>query len=332
VSAHLDRLDTEMASAASSMKLRTDEILGESTQQANRWTIVQGLIGGCAVALAVIIGLLLSRSIMRPITNAMRLLGEGGDAVAGIAEEVAATSQAVAQGASQQAASLEEISSSLNEMDSMTKENVTNTEQAAATAQAALDAAGGGTAATTRLSEVMSSIKGCSDRTAGIIKSIDEIAFQTNLLALNAAVEAARAGEAGRGFAVVAEEVRNLALRSAEAARETAALIKESQASTDSGVSVSGEVSTKLHDSADGARNASELINLVSASSQEQARGIEQVSLAIAQMDQVTQSNAANAEEFASACRLLRTQAQSLREAVSSLEALVGSARDDAAD
>jgi methyl-accepting chemotaxis protein len=180
-----------------------------------------------------------------------------------------------------------------------------------------------GSAAMQRMSEAISKIKASSDQTAKIIKTIDEIAFQTNLLALNAAVEAARAGEAGKGFAVVAEEVRNLAQRSAQAAKNTADLIEGSQENANHGVAVSTEVEGILREVVEGVQKVADLIGEVSSASEEQARGIDQINTAVAQMDQVTQSNAANAEESASASEELSAQAREINDMVAALAEVV---------
>jgi methyl-accepting chemotaxis protein len=177
-----------------------------------------------------------------------------------------------------------------------------------------------------RMGGAIQKIKQSSDETAKIIKTIDEIAMQTNLLALNAAVEAARAGEAGRGFAVVAEEVRNLAQRSAEAAKNTAYLIEGSQKNADDGVNASTEVAKIIEQIIVSVQKVTQLIAEVSAASQEQSQGIEQVNTAVAQMDKVTQSNAANAEESASASEELSSQAQNLNAMVADLVNIVGTA------
>ncbi|HMB94707.1 MAG TPA: methyl-accepting chemotaxis protein, partial [Tepidisphaeraceae bacterium] len=162
--------------------------------------------------------------------------------------------------------------------------------------------------------------------TAKIIKVIDEIAFQTNLLALNAAVEAARAGEAGKGFAVVAEEVRNLAMRSAEAAKNTAGMIEESVNNARNGVAISTEVATTLAEITEASTKMNALIAEIAAASREQAQGIDQVNTSIGQMDKVTQSSAANAEESAASAEELSSQAEQMTAVVQELTALVGAA------
>jgi methyl-accepting chemotaxis protein len=222
-----------------------------------------------------------------------------------------------------QASSLEETSASLEELSSMTKQNSDNARQANAMAGEASASAMESRQAMDRMGDAIGKIKASADETAKIIKTIDEIAFQTNLLALNAAVEAARAGDAGKGFAVVAEEVRNLARRSAEAAKSTASLIEGSQKNADNGVAVSGEVARFLGQIAEKVQKLSGLVGEVSAASEEQTKGISQISIAVTEMDKVTQGNAASAEESASASEELFAQAKELGDMVSSLVGLV---------
>ena len=212
---------------------------------------------------------------------------------------ISANAQSLAEGSNEQASSLEEVSSSLEEMASMTKLNADNSNQAKLLAAEARAAANEGDASMKRMAEAINHIKDSADNTAKIIKSINDIAFQTNLLALNAAVEAARAGDAGKGFAVVAGEVRNLAMRSADAAKNTAAMIEESVKNADDGVKITEEVAKSLGRIVDRIAKAGDLIVDIATASNEQAQGIEQVNAAIAQMNQVTQNLSRQASELA---------------------------------
>jgi methyl-accepting chemotaxis protein len=174
-----------------------------------------------------------------------------------------------------------------------------------------------------KMESAMSDIQKASDQSAEIIKTIDDIAFQTNLLALNAAVEAARAGEAGKGFAVVADEVRNLAQRSAAAAKETAAIIKQSKNLADHGVMVSGEVSKNLQEVNVKATEAAALIDEIAAASDEQSSRIEQINVAILQLDDLTQQNSANSEESAASSGNMKSEAEALNTSIDNLVDLV---------
>jgi len=198
----------------------------------------------------------------------------------------------------------------------MTKQNSSNAEEARGMADEARNGAEAGVKSMQAMSEAIDRIKGSSDQTAKIIKTIDEIAFQTNLLALNAAVEAARAGDAGKGFAVVAEEVRNLAMRSAEAAKNTANLIEESVKNADDGVSVNQEVMKSLTEINTRINKVGEVMAEIAAASNQQSQGIDQVNQAVGQMDQVTQQNAATSEESASAAQELSSQAAEMKRLV----------------
>jgi methyl-accepting chemotaxis protein len=180
------------------------------------------------------------------------------------------------------------------------------------------------------MNAAMEAIKTSSDDIAKIIKTIDEIAFQTNILALNAAVEAARAGEAGTGFAVVAEEVRSLAHRSAQAAKETAAKIESAIAKTGQGVDLSQKVTATLNEIVAKARQVDELAAQVAGASGEQARGIKQIDTAVGQMNQITQDNAASAEESAAAAQELNAMAEMMKRSVAQLTELVGDSERDA--
>ena len=247
------------------------------------------------------------------LEQAMGQVGEATQQVASASGQISSGSQSLAQGANEQASSLEEVSASLEEMSSMTRQNADNALAAKNLAGEADGNAKIGSEAMTRMSVSINKIKESSDQTAKIVKTIDEIAMQTNLLALNAAVEAARAGEAGRGFAVVAEEVRNLAQRSAQAAKNTADMIGESVKNADEGVKIADEVAVSFGKIATSSKKVNDLIAEIAAASKEQSQGIKEVNDAVAQMDKVTQQNAANAEESASASEELSSQAQELQ-------------------
>ncbi|OHB54987.1 MAG: hypothetical protein A2Y12_01000 [Planctomycetes bacterium GWF2_42_9] len=308
-------------------KLNTDEAetaTKEATTAAMNTQITMVTSSIIGVIVAISLGILLSLSIVRPITRIIAGLTEGAEQVASASGQVSSASQSLAEGATEQAAGLEETSSSLEEMSSMTKQNADNAQQANTLATETRKAANNGAEAMSRMSTAIRDIQKSSDETAKIIKVIDEIAFQTNLLALNAAVEAARAGEAGKGFAVVAEEVRNLAMRSAEAAKNTANMIEESVKNSKNGVDIATEVGKVLEEIVQSIGKTTDLVGEIAAASSEQAQGIDQVNTAVAQMDKVTQQNAANAEESASASEELSAQAEQMNQIVQELVDLVG--------
>jgi methyl-accepting chemotaxis protein len=246
------------------------------------------------------------------LQDSLAQVATAAEQVASASSQIASSSQSVAQGASEQASALEETSSALVEMSSATRRNAASATTANGLAQGAETASNSGQTAMTRMTDAMQKIRSSAEGTAAIIRDINEIAFQTNLLALNAAVEAARAGEAGRGFAVVAEEVRNLALRSKEAAKKTEALIGESVQLSQHGEDISKHVSTTLTDIVDGVGKVASIVAEITRASEEQAKGIDQVNQAMAQMDQVTQQAAANSQESSSAAEELASQAQEL--------------------
>jgi methyl-accepting chemotaxis protein len=240
----------------------------------------------------------------------------GAEQVATAATQISTGSQNMAQGANEQASSLEEVTSSLQEMSSMTRQNAVTAKEAKNLADNTRASAANGVESMNRLSEAINRIKASSDDTAKIVKTIDEIAFQTNLLALNAAVEAARAGDAGKGFAVVAEEVRNLAMRSADAAKNTASMIEEAVKNAGNGVALNEGVLKNLWEINNQVNKVGEMMAEIAAASDQQNQGIEQINTAIEQMNQVTQQNAANSEESASAAEELSSQAEEMRSLV----------------
>ncbi|MFP4054870.1 MAG: methyl-accepting chemotaxis protein [Phycisphaerae bacterium] len=280
-------------------------------------------VSAVSVVLAIVIWWVVSSRLAGRIGKVVTALTGGAEQVASAAQQVSSSSESLASGASEQAAGMQETTASVEEITSMIKQNASNAGEAKGIADEANANAKRGSEAMDRMSTAIGDIKQSSDETAKIIKTIDEIAFQTNLLALNAAVEAARAGEAGKGFAVVAEEVRNLAMRSAEAARNTAGMIETAVKNADNGVNISQEVADALTAIAGGAEKVNGLVAEIAAASGEQAEGIEQINTAIAQVDQVTQSTAASAEESASASEELSAQAEELMSMVDNLETIV---------
>ena len=294
----------------------------EKTYQNSLWVLSLVALAGIAVSL--IFATIIIRRLTRGITDVVQRLAGGSEQVNSASMQVAESSQQMASGASEQASSLEETSASLEELTSMTKQNADNANSCNSLMTEAQHTINDMSTAVSEMANAIQDIKKSSDETAKIIKTIDEIAFQTNLLALNAAVEAARAGDAGKGFAVVAEEVRNLAQRSAEAAKQTAALLEQSQKNADGGVQVTARVSESLQKTVTNTSKVGQLLSEISAASNEQAQGIEQINTAVAQMDKVTQSNAANSEEAASAGEELSAQARELDEMVHTLSVIVG--------
>ncbi len=279
---------------------------------------------GIGTLLAIILGVYLSLSITRPVLRVTAGLSEGAEQVAAASSQVAAASQNLAEGTSEQASSLEETSSSMEELSSMTRQNAENANQAKVMMGQAAELVGKVDRSMTDMVAAIDEISKSSEETGKIIKSIDEIAFQTNLLALNAAVEAARAGEAGAGFAVVADEVRNLAMRAAEAAKNTSDLIENTIKAVKKGHELTLNTQEAFKENTAIAVKIGQLIEEIATASQEQANGIGQINVAVAEMDKVTQRSAANAEESASASEEMNAQAEQMKVLVKELMAVIG--------
>jgi methyl-accepting chemotaxis protein len=249
---------------------------------------------------------------LKNLDEGMQRISVGAEQVTSAATEISASSQTLAQGASEQASTIEEVSSSIQEISSMTRQNAANSKEALALSDGAYTSAKRGMENMQRLSDAVELIKTSSDATAKIVKTIEEIAFQTNLLALNAAVEAARAGDAGKGFAVVAEEVRNLAMRSADAAKQTAQLIEQSVTNTKDGVRHNINVFANLEEITGQIEKVSIVMAEIASSSEQQTQGVDQINASVEQINLVTQQNAANSEESASAAEELSGQSQEM--------------------
>jgi len=291
------------------------------------------LITIIALAVMIFLAIIIAIIIIKNITGTMSLItGDLSDAssyIAGAANQLSTASDQLAAGSSEQASSIEEISATMEETSSMVAQNTENTRQAAGLSKQASVSSRLGVEQMVKMQSSMQEIKTSSNQISKIIKVIDDIAFQTNILALNAAVEAARAGDAGKGFAVVAEEVRNLAQKSAEAAKNTATMIETNIKLSEDGVVVCNAVNVSLGEINNHIENVNKLVNEITAASEEQSRGVKQVTEAMTQMEDVVQQTAATSEESAAAALELNSQAESLKGSVEELVLLVKGANAD---
>ncbi len=320
-------LDIEGVNWVIMSEIDEEEALRSVTILGNRLLKIAGGMIALIVGLSYLV-IRVTGKVTDVIKKMVGSLTETSTQIAAASEQISSSSQNLAQGSSEQASSLEETSASMEEMSSVTKQNAQNAEEAAKLVDMCSASAENGNSAVKEMNNSMEEITASSKKIAEITKVIDGIAFQTNLLALNAAVEAARAGEHGKGFAVVAEEVRNLAQRSASAAKDTTVLIDDCVAKADDGARLASKCGEALQDIVKNVKKATALTKEINNASIEQSEGISQVNNAVQQMDQVTQENAANAEETASASEEMTAQSQSLMGQIETLSSLVGGKGD----
>jgi len=308
---------------------------GASVAQANRDATRSGRwVAGAAaggILLALGFGFGLAFVLARNIGRVSDALDSGSEQTSAAAGQISSASTNLAEGASRQAAALEETSATLAEIASMTRRTAEHAREAKTVAGEARVVAEASETDIRQMSGAMEAIGRATAEVERIVKTIDEIAFQTNILALNASVEAARAGQAGAGFAVVADEVRSLAQRAAEAAKDTASRIAAASTASQSGVSVVGKVQDRLGEILAKTRQVDHAMEAIVVAAREQDTGLGQINGAMAQMDQLTQGNAAAAEQAASASEELHAQTQELRAAMHTLREIVQGAQADRA-
>lgn len=315
-------LETMSQEYTNILQVRLQDFVRDSSSQRN---LNLGIFLGVVILSLILIYVVIKRQIYRPLQQVAVAISDGAINVADASRQVSNAGQLLSDGASNQASAIEETSSSLNEMAAMIKQNALNAgetdklmkKNTHEVLQQANEAMG-------RLVKSIDDISSASESTRRIIKTIDEIAFQTNLLALNAAVEAARAGEAGAGFAVVADEVRALAMRAAEAAKETTRLIDNTIQTVNQGKGYATETQSAFGQNLDLSNKATTLVSEIAAASNEQSSGIEQMNHAMASIDQVVQEMASSAEETAGASEELNAQSDAMKGIASELVAMLG--------
>jgi methyl-accepting chemotaxis protein len=301
--------------------IMTDEVMLNAAKSTQRDVTMVGI---AAIIIGIFLAFFISRGIVAVLQRVSNQMADGASQVASASAQVSSSSQSLAEGASEQAAAIEETSASLEEISSMTKNNADNAQEADGLMKEASSVVNEANQSMQQVISSMTEISKASEETQKIIKTIDEIAFQTNLLALNAAVEAARAGEAGAGFAVVADEVRNLAIRAADAAKNTADLIEGTVKRVTDGTALVHRTNEAFVQVSGSTSKVGELVGEISAASNDQAKGVEEVNNAVTEMDKVTQQNAANAEESASASEEMNAQAEQMSAHASELMSMVG--------
>lgn len=282
------------------------------------------ILGGIFFTAIIVFAFFLGNMVTKPIVSAVESITEGSTQVVSASDEIASAATSLADGSTEQASSVEEVSATVEESTAIINQASENAREADILAKGANEAAEEGNKKVKDLMVSMEKTTEASEQISKIIKTIDEIAFQTNLLALNAAVEAARAGEHGLGFAVVADEVKNLAGRSANAAKETTIIIEEAINQIKNGNEIAQATNESFGLILDRAKKTSNLIGEIAVSSQEQAEGMSQISSAMANIDEITQQNAATSEESAAAAEQLNAQSISMMESVTDIAKIVG--------
>ncbi len=275
------------------------------------------------VVLGLLVAYFLTRGITRPLNQIIDQLTDGSGALAKSADAIGASSKDLSEGATNQAASLEETSSALDQLTAMTRKNAENAKATDDTTRDTAAMVERGAESVRNMTSAMGEINDSSEKIGNIIKTIEGIAFQTNLLALNAAVEAARAGEAGKGFAVVADEVRNLAQRSAQAARDTNELIAGTVERVRNGSQISSAMEENFKGIEEGVHKAGKLVSEIASATNEQALGVEQINTSVAQMDRVTQATAQESQRTFEESQALNEEAGRMNEMVYRLTRLV---------
>lgn len=292
-------------------------------EKGNHLSVMTAVFGIVTLLALLLIILMVTNRIINPFNKIIGALDQGASQVLSASSQLSSTALQISEGNAEQASAIEESSTVLQESTAMLQQNTSNTKHAAQLSQQAKDSANKGSYEMQEMINSINEIKKSSDQIVRIIKVIDDIAFQTNILALNAAIEAARAGEAGLGFAVVAEEVRNLAGRSAQAAKDTTEMIEANIELSGKGVLATEKVQEVLNEIVVHSNKVNELMDEIAAASQEQFLGVEQVNNAMGQMESIILQNASNAQESSASAEELSAQSENLKEIVRELSRLV---------
>ena len=299
------------------------KIVDDSIKSGERLNLIILIIAAVSFILAILLGVWIARSISKPVGAITADLFSSSESLQSAANQVSTSSQELSSGAAELASSVEEMTSSLEELSSIIESNTKNINESEILMQSTMTSSMTTIRKMEDMTKAMAEINQSSEQVKRIIKVIDDIAFQTNILALNAAIEAARAGEAGRGFMVVAEQVKNLAQKSAEAAKETSSLIENAITNIGHGNRIGGEVAENLKKAVDEAEKVNKILSEVNTASKEQLKGANQVTKATEQINSVVQATASSSEELASAGEELLSQAESSNEIVEQLNILV---------